>query len=130
MESLSDFERAVLEMMADGETPQLRRLREQLASCVVRSREFTGVGFFTSLEVDRASVAPVEGLPTPFGDVHAEIEGLAHGAGFLLWIKDGYVDALEGHSYGEPWPDLIGAFTLLPRSQVEGKSATPPPSDA
>jgi hypothetical protein len=129
MEPLGDLERAVLEMMAEGDAPEMRKLQEQLAGCVVRSRELTGVGFFTSLEVDRASVAPVERLPTPFGDVYAEIEGLAHGAGFLLWIKDGYVDTLEGHSYDEPWPDVIGAFTLLPWSQFEGKSATPPAAD-
>jgi hypothetical protein len=88
MEPLSALERAVLEKMAEGEAPQMRRLQEQLASCVVRNREFTGVGFFTSLEADRASVTPIEGLPTPFGDVDAEIEGLAPGASFVLWNRE------------------------------------------
>jgi hypothetical protein len=43
-------------------------------------------------------------------------------------IENGYVDTLEGF-YDEPWPDVIGAFTVLPWSEFEGKSATPPPPD-
>jgi len=31
----------------------------------------------------------------------AKIDGLDHGMGFILWLKDGYLDCLEGYSYEE-----------------------------
>jgi len=37
------------------------------------------------------------------GDVHAELAGLSHGAGFVLFIKDGRLDCLEGLTYDEAW---------------------------
>ena len=46
------------------------------------------------------------------GDVYAEIPGLEHGAGFVLYIKDGYLDMLEGYSYDEPWPSSVEGFAL------------------
>jgi hypothetical protein len=27
--------------------------------------------------------------------------GLQHGMGFILWLRDGYAERLEGYSYGE-----------------------------
>jgi hypothetical protein len=29
------------------------------------------------------------------------IDGLRHGMGFILWLKDGYLELLEGYSYEE-----------------------------
>ncbi|MCD6021018.1 MAG: hypothetical protein K0R20_728 [Actinomycetia bacterium] len=54
--------------------------------------------------------------------------GLRPGPASSCGIENGYVDTLEGF-YDEPWPDVIGAFTVLPWSEFEGKSATPPPPD-
>ena len=31
----------------------------------------------------------------------ARIDGLTHGVGFILWLKKGYVDQLEGYSHEE-----------------------------
>ena len=45
-------------------------------------------------------------------DVTVEIEGLRHGAGFVLFLGDGLLDMLEGYSYGEPWPSRVGRFSL------------------
>ena len=99
-------------MLAAGETPPMRQLQEQIANCAVQSRELTGVGFFTTLDADRGSVAAVEELPGAFGDVRAEIEALAHGAGFVFFIEDGYLHTLEGYPFDEPWPELIRGFSV------------------
>jgi hypothetical protein len=40
------------------------------------------------------------------------MDGLEHGAGFELLVKDGYLRMLEGYSYDEPWPDSIHTFDL------------------
>jgi hypothetical protein len=127
MEPLQDLERAVLDLLAAGDVPSMRQLQEQIATCAVPNRELTGTGFFTTLDVDRGSVAPVEGLPSRSGDVHLEIEGLAHGAGFVLFIEDGYIRTLEGYPYDEPWPDAVGDFRL---SRFEGTRKKAPSSDS
>ncbi len=41
-----------------------------------------------------------------------DLEGVAHGAGFVLFIRDGALACLEGFTYDEPWPETIKSFTL------------------
>lgn len=115
---LNSFERAILEKLLDGDHPVLAALRAQVKSCEVSSREFTGVGFFTNLNVD-PSVGPA---PTSRPRIHvrgvgAEISGLKHGAGFVLFVADGYLDFLEGFTYDEPWPPVISEFSLVDEGQ-------------
>ena len=45
-------------------------------------------------------------------DVSARIDGMEHGAGFVLWVEDGVLETLEGFSYVEPWPDLSARYEL------------------
>jgi hypothetical protein len=52
------------------------------------------------------------------GDIGADIPGLAHGAGFVLFVRGGVISMLEGFSYDEKWPESISEFKLfraLPR---------------
>jgi hypothetical protein len=51
-------------------------------------------------------------LDVKFGDVIGELPELSSGAGFLLYIKNGVLDILEGYSYDDPWPSSIGSFKL------------------
>jgi hypothetical protein len=46
------------------------------------------------------------------GDVGATIEGVNHGAGFLIFVRDGYLKFLEGYTYDEPWPDKTDVSEL------------------
>lgn len=34
------------------------------------------------------------------------------GVGFLLYVDDGLITMLEGYTYGEPWPQPVGEFSL------------------
>lgn len=110
---LTQFEHAVLAKLLDGDHPALPALRAQLRACKVTGREATGHGFFTNLSVDRG-VEPVPGAVSRMriADVGADIEGLEHGAGFVLFVTDGFMDFLEGYSYGESWPKAIDGFSL------------------
>ena len=110
---LNRLERAVLEKLLAGDASVLGTLRQQLCAASVAKRELTGVGFFCTLVVPSAepAVAEITGQG-PFGDVEADIEGLQHGAGFLLWLKDGRLSMLEGFSYDEPWPSEVDRFEL------------------
>lgn len=123
MELFTQLERAVLELLLEGEDPVRRALRKQLAVAQVRERQLTGVGFFTSFMLP-AEIVPVSipvGL-SPLGDVHAQLEGLQHGAGFLLFLKEGRLDFLEGYSYDEPWPENVVRFVLRREKALKGRA--------
>ena len=110
-DDLEPLEAAVLDKMLAGEHPVLTALRAQLARATVRSRELTGVGFFTEFALAPDAVsAPVRTLR--FGDIQAEVSGLKHGAGFVIFVDDGLLTMLEGYSYGEPWPEKIDEFSI------------------
>jgi hypothetical protein len=64
------------------------------------SRENNGHGFYIGFSVDHGSSAAVRGPQRKDGPV-AEIDGLKHGMGFILWLKEGYASCLEGFGYGE-----------------------------
>ena len=110
MFGLNEFEEAVLAKMLTGDHPVLAILREQSARGRVANREHSGVGFFCHFELDRD--APALRGDFHIGDVHAEVEGLAHGVGLVLFIREGRLSMLEGYTYDRPWPENIGGFTL------------------
>ncbi|HVS09242.1 MAG TPA: hypothetical protein VMS76_05145 [Planctomycetota bacterium] len=108
---LTELEEAVLRTFLDGDHPVLAALRDHLAACWVSDRYYTGVGFYTDLEMPpETRAAPIDA--GHIGDVTAQIEGLDHGAGFILFIADGRLSLLEGFSYGGDWPSVIGKFTV------------------
>jgi hypothetical protein len=108
--AMEPLELAVLTMLLDGSHPLLTRLRDQIPRLSVVSRELSGVGFFTHFAVLTPHDAVPESLA--FGDVEATIEGLRNGAGFVLFVTGGAISMLEGYTYDEPWPEMVGAFTL------------------
>jgi hypothetical protein len=111
MKELTSLEREVLRMLLAGDDELLSILRAQLETATVAKREMTGVGFYTTFEI--SPVAPRAGnLAFRFGDVEASIRGLKHGAGFLLFVKLGALEMLEGYTYDEPWPPDTSEFTL------------------
>lgn len=99
MQSLSDLERAVLEAIAAQSSEFAAALREQVSSAQVEARENTGAGFYTRLAIVGGS--PTLGAPSPLGDIGADVEGIEHGMGFLLWLRDGVADTLEGYTYDD-----------------------------
>ena len=84
-------------------------LRAQAARACLASREYTGAGFHCSFEVP----AEVPRVSAPSG---FEL-GLEHGAGFLLFVRDGRMTMLEGYSYEEPWPADVRDFKLTYRNE-------------
>lgn len=111
MDNLSKFERAVLEKLLAGDHPVLSVLRAQAQVARLASREYTGAGFFLSFELPFDAPAAAE-RDFHFGDVNALVDGLQNGAGFVLFVRRGRLDMLEGYSYEEPWPNEIRGFEL------------------
>lgn len=116
--ALSTIEKSVLEKMLDGNFPLLIQLQQQLELCTVEKREFTGFGFYTALTIPQ-NIPRIAGLDIKFGDVIGCIPGLPSGVGFLLYVKDGVLDMLEGYSYDEPWPSSIDCSNLKYINGVE-----------
>lgn len=71
-----------------------------MSTAVVLSRENTGAGFYTRFSIERTYQTPIEGERQRRGP-EVRIDGLEHGMGFILWLKEGYADCLEGYCYGE-----------------------------
>lgn len=106
------LERAVIRKLLDSDHPALVALREQFPQISVKSRERTGVGFFTEFAIAATAAAASVAPKIRFGDVEATIPGLLHGAGFVLYIDDGLLRRLEGYTYDEPWPERVEEFSL------------------
>ena len=101
----------VLLKILHGDNKYLKRLMKQLSQFKIKTREMSGVGFFYEFEVpDELSINEIGDMS--FGDVIGEIEGVKNGVGFILFIKDGKLDMLEGYTYDEPWPPSIKSYTL------------------
>ena len=115
-DELTSLERDVIGAMIASLNPPMPALVEQLASAKVARRELTGVGFYAKFvvpaSVQRANTSEPEVRLT---NVDAAIDGLQHGAGFVLYVADGLLDELE--CPGSVW-------TLAARS-VDPRRATP-----
>ncbi len=115
---LSPIEEALLKKLLDGDLPLLVQLRRQFEVCRMVKRELTGFGFYTTLMVPD-NIPRKSGVDIKFGDVVGDVPGLPSGAGFLLYVKDGVLDMLEGYSYDESWPSSIESFNLKYMRGVE-----------
>lgn len=106
------IEHDVMAMLLTGKHDILDILRKQFALCTIVNREFTGTGFYSTFSVPEITQRLPDKDSFCFGDVEADISGLKHGAGFVLWIREGVLDFLEGYTYDELWPKHIDAYTL------------------
>jgi hypothetical protein len=116
MNGLSHFESAVLAKLLSGDHPILAALRLQAERARLVSRDLDGSGFYCDFAVP-SDVPPLPGnLNLSFGDVTAKVNGLKYGAGFVVFVRDGYLVTLEGYCF-EDWPDVITDFELISPSE-------------
>ena len=99
------MERRALEMLLAGDNAELGVLRAQLNAATVASREFTGVGFFTELSVPAELPRVKRRTRLVLSDVYAEVSGLEHEAGFVLFVDNGAIVCLECFIVDDHWPD-------------------------
>ena len=110
---VTDLELAVLRAFAEGDdNPHLRALREQIEHLDVVRRDFTGAGFFTKFQVSGPRIPDIPSSTT-ISDVGADISGTNDGAAFVLWLREGLIDELEGATFDAPWPALIESFRVF-----------------
>jgi len=110
---LEPLERCVMDMILAGDDPTLEVLREQFNAAECTERTLTGAGFYTKFSVPSAIPRVTGRKLSHLGDVKAEVEGMQHGAGFVLHLREGAIDYLEGFSYDDPWPASVQNFRVL-----------------
>jgi len=120
---MNEIESQVMAMLLRGENAILATLRDQLAVASVARREFTGVGFFTGFDVPPNVAKLSSSRRVTIQDVHADIVGLQHGAGFIMFVDGGVLDTLECFIYEDAWPAnarLSRLYYLRPRQGTGG----------
>ena len=100
-------------MMLEKPSENLQTIKQQLAVANVAGREFTGKGFFTNFIVPVDATIKRDLPNMELTGFNAEFPNLEHGAGFILFIRDGVVSWLEGFTYDENWPDKTDGFKLI-----------------
>ena len=107
MKQPSDFneiEIAVLAEIVKQHAEDAPSLAHQLKAAKVSSRENTGKGFYTDLEIARQDVARIE-RKGPLGEVWLAIDGFSNPMTFLLFLEDGYACQLEGATINDSTVD-------------------------
>jgi len=106
------FERDVMKSIIAEDSTTSIVLGEQYKSAIIVNREFSGFGFFTNFEIIDKSLKLAGSQNRELGNTHAKIEGLELGAGFVLFIRNGFIKTLECYTYDEPWPETISTYTI------------------
>ena len=111
----NQFEREVIEMIAKEDPRFEAKILAQYENAHVTGREFTGHGFFTNFEVTDPADSLGEGYDNQLGNLTVEFPGVKYGACFVLFIKNGFIEMLEGAVNGDdPWPEPITQYKLVP----------------
>jgi hypothetical protein len=94
----------LLPQLIEGAHPALKALREQYRVAAITDVELTGVGFFVNFEVPPGP--PLTDPPNLTGG-HADITltTAKHGAGCVLFVRDGRLSMFEGFTYDDPWAE-------------------------
>ena len=101
----SRLEDTLIKALLIGDDPILALLRKQYTMSSVKSREFTGAGFYTHFSVD-AQAPRVKPLNFVIDDLFLEMEGVENGALAMLFVRGGAIDFLEAVTIAtDDWPD-------------------------
>jgi hypothetical protein len=97
--TLNPLENAILQAIRAAKPEVAVALDEQLDAVIVTSRENTGAGFFTTMRpLNTKTLISQTGA---MGNIFAKIAGMRNPMTFVLFIKDGVIDTLEGASIDE-----------------------------
>lgn len=110
--SLLDFAVDAAYKIIDGTPDYASVLKRQLGNAGIGEFRIYKQGFSVSFMIAESSPRLNVTETLTLGDTLAEIPGLEHGMGFILWVKHGIIDSLEGYTYGEDIPDSLCGYTL------------------
>lgn len=105
MYTQEEFEAKIMEMLLTSENPVAKILKNQYDHSEVKSRKYSGAGFFTHFRVE-AGAMPAPKKSFEVGGVSADIGDIKDALGFLLLIRGSFIDWLEGYTLSvDDWPE-------------------------
>lgn len=128
--TLNELEKTIIDALLLGPGEELAVLRQQAAASMVADREHTGVGFYTTFAVPAELPRIRSTLRTQLDDVSAEVEGVEHGMGFILWIGNGAIEFLEGFTYADTCPATPRLLSWNYLTPADGQPASLVQSEA
>lgn len=113
VKALDKLEMQVIKHLLAGENDKLTVLRAQSEVAIIKSKEYSGAGFYIHFEIPEEAPKLKSDYSFEIDDVAAHIAGLQNGAGFTLFIKNGVINMLEGYTFGEElWPKSVEDYEL------------------
>lgn len=109
---LTRLETEVMNLLLEGDAHEQKILRQQFSVATILKRELTGVGFFLNFLVPEDVPKLTDCKIKTIGNIGAKSPQIPNDAGFVLFLKDGVIDFLEGFTYSDPWPAEIEDFEL------------------
>ncbi|TVQ85443.1 MAG: hypothetical protein EA357_00640 [Micavibrio sp.] len=110
---LSPLEREVIQKLLEGDDEAKEILREQFRVATVLDRTVTDTGFYVDFSIPEDIQRLADREKLIIQGIGAKIPSLAFDASFILFVKDGAINLLEGFAYEEPWPNRIDTFELF-----------------
>ena len=112
---LSALERLVLDVALVPDIGDNARLREQVDAAIVATRTPSGVGFMTKLLVPEDLAVPDAPSDETLPKVFATHPDLPAGAEFVLQVRAGRLNTIEGFCFEGMWPGDEALFRVTIR---------------
>lgn len=107
----NELEQAVLKnMIADPELKPLSSMNFEAVEVV--DRTFTGAGFLTEFERSKELHLFSDGTSFQWGKIGARLNASKLETGYVVYVDGGYITAVEGYTYGDPWPERVEEIEL------------------
>lgn len=109
--SYSEFDKAIIEHLISAANHFTIELTNQFKNSHVKSRNITGHGFYTDIFVPLQFA--ITGFPNfELGCSNTVVSGIENGMTFILFVRNGIIDFLEGATYGEEYSDKCMIISL------------------
>jgi len=111
MVQFTHLERSILDAICMVERPSMPKLREVLSTAVASTRENTGHGFYTRLQLTVSDDGPwtqiIDGPSARMLDMGDDAV-----MGFILWCSQRGPETLEGFQYGDAAGNTVDLHTF------------------
>lgn len=116
--SLTSIELQALNLLLEGSDERLQVLRAQLPAIESTASTRSGVGIFTKFRLAKDAIPLPNRGSFALSDVDAEVNSGEVYCGFILFVKEGFLDELESVCHYGDWPENIRQFRLFRTEHV------------
>jgi hypothetical protein len=100
-----ELEKKLMEMLLNSSHPIAKILKTQYQHSIVTSRKYSGAGFYTQYKVE-SGISETPNKSFDIGGVSADIGEVKDALAFRLFIRDGFINWLEGYTFlADFWPE-------------------------